>query len=172
MSRNPIVDALTTVEREGLRAIKDAMQKAPLSIAPYVIRNFSKMAAKPSSSRGAKGLRKAKSGNLYWNEPNNTNKLRRLYGNLTRAVTPGERGNVTKTEIKDGAVVTTFSFDSSTTVKAGTETTTLLYGEKWEKGSRPFLGPGTKAYMREEFPRLIKALQTELVDIYNGGGNA
>ena len=169
---NPIVEALERVERDALRAIKAAMQKAPLQIVPFVTANFSKITAKPSTARGAKGLRKAKSGNLYWNEPNATNKLRRLYGNLLRAVTPNDTGNVNKTEIKSGVVELTYSFDSSTSVKAGTKSTTLLYAEKWEKSTRPFLRPGMQAYMKQGFPRLMKALQTDIVDIYNGGGDA
>lgn len=172
MSRNPIVDALTAVERDGLRAIKAMLQRAPLRINPYVVENFTKIAAKPSTARGSKGLRKSRTGSFYWNVPNPTKKLRRLYGNLLRAVTPGEKGNVAKTEIKAGVVELTFSFDSATTVQAGKRSTTLLYGERWEKGTRPFLKPGTDKFMRQEFPRMMRELQTELIDIYNGGGVA
>jgi hypothetical protein len=169
---NPIVDALKAVERDALRAIKAMLQRAPLRMNPYVVQNFSKVAAKPSTARGSKGLRKAKSGNLYWNVPNRTNKLRRLYGNLLRAVTPDERGNVSKAEIKGGVVELTYSFETNTNVQAGTKATTLLYAEKWERSTRPFLKPGTAVFMRQEFPKMMRELQTELVDIYNGGGNA
>jgi len=72
-----LADKYAHIERDIVRALKSTLQKVPVEISAYVTADFEEVTAKPQTERGAKGLRKAKSGLLYWNTTNPTSNLRR-----------------------------------------------------------------------------------------------
>jgi len=163
---NPIQESLSALERDIQRIVKATLQKVPVEISGYVSGEFSSVNAKPSNKRGSKGLRKADSGRIYWNTKNSTSRLRRQYGNLIRALQVGGKGNVSRAEFDSGGreFVIEHSFDDSTIVQAGPEQTTLIYATIHEQGSRPFLEPGMKQYLKKGWPKAIRRLIDELAE--------
>lgn len=165
-----LADKYAHIERDIVRALKSTLQKVPVEISAYATADFEEVTAKPQTERGAKGLRKAKSGLLYWNTTNPTSNLRRQTGNLIRALQVGGKGNVSNTEYDTGSksFVIEFSFDESTAVSNGPQQTTLRYGAIHEEGDRPFLAPAMKSYQKTGFPKAIKRLISELNEILAG----
>jgi hypothetical protein len=97
-----------------------------------------------------------------------------LYGNLTRAITPGEPGNISEVSVDRGVFTVNFSINTNEQVRAGTRTTSLVYAMLHELGkggqkARPFLRPGIAEYMKDQagFAALIKELETDILDKLN-----
>lgn len=156
------------IAKDTLRIIKAATQKAPVEISAYISGNFTKVNAKPSNQRGSKGLRKAKSGRIYWNEPNQTKHLRRQYGNLIKALQVGGKGNVSNLYFEGPDLfVIEHTFDEDTVVNAGPDQTKLVYGAIHERTGRPFMGPGMEQYLKERWPKTVKRLTEELAELFD-----
>jgi len=142
-----IAARLARLERGILAAVKEASQNIPEDLSVFILEEMditSKGAARKTST-GAKVL------------PKNTgSRLRTLYGNLTRALRPGEKGNISKSEFKQGKYTLEFGFDPTTKVTQGPRQGDLRYGLLHEYGgtiAHPggtpyiFVGPGRVAFI-------------------------
>ena len=118
--------------------------------------------------------RSKRTGNLYYSQPNTTNRLRTLYGNLQRALSPDGRfpGNITEVTVSGNEVVLNSGIDLDAKVKAGNRTTTLFYAQIHELGlngkPRPFLEPGIRDFNREVIPEILDDIADELQRFYRG----
>lgn len=135
---------LARLERGILAAVKDAAEMIPerLSIEILDQMDFT------SSTKTKTGGRKL--------PKNSGSRLRTLYGNLTRALQPGGKGNISKSEFKQGKYTLEFGFDPSTKVVQGPRQGDLRYGLVHEyggvvphPGGTPyiFVGPGRVAFI-------------------------
>jgi phage pi2 protein 07 len=137
-----IAQRLDALEQVILREIKTVLQETPIAISAQV----SDFLYPPSYKQG---LRVTESGNRYYTQKNPSDKLRVLYGNITRAVTVNGKGNYKKVEYKNGHFLIEFGYQPDTMVKAGNKTISLEYAamhEAKERGkstsiARPFLEP-------------------------------
>lgn len=157
---------LQRLQTAVLRAVKKGMQRAGDELSAYTLDYMQD----PSKKEGLTKSKRTK-GSLYYNVVNPTNRLRTLYGNLTRALIPGEQGNVNKVTIQGGTFVLGYGFDPDASVKAGPRTTTLFYGILHEQGNggqkkRPFLEPGIKEYLKDNsgFKALVREMMTDVLD--------
>lgn len=132
---------LRAAEAIILKRMKTMMQQAPIEISAFV----GEFLRDPSDKAG---LRKSKSGNLYYTIPNTTDRLRTLYGNIQRAITVRGKGNYNSVEYRNGHFYLEFGYDPSTTVRSGTRTQTLEYAVINE-ATRPFLQPGFSKYLTD-----------------------
>lgn len=134
-----------------VKNIKTLMDTAPKEISAYV----GQYLRDPSDQQGLK--KSQKTGNLYYKEKNTTSRLRTLYGNIQRAITPGRTGNISTVEYRNGHFYLEFAIDTDARVRAGTKTTTLAYAamhEASERGkstapARPFIEPGFAEYFSD-----------------------
>lgn len=79
--------------------------------------------------------------------PNRGNRLRTLYGNLTRALIPGQRGNIAETKANGKDLITvTLGFNPLQKVKQGRRMGDLRYGILHENGGT-ITHPGGTAYI-------------------------
>lgn len=155
---------LARLERGILAAVKDVAQNIPQELTIYVGDYLQGPQMKT-------GMVTAKSGNRYFKPLNSTDRLRTLYGNIQRAITPDEKGNISKVELRNGKFDIEFGYDPQTMVKSGTRNQSLMYAVYNEMGTarakaRPFLRPGFLDYMRDAngFKALIRELETTIVD--------
>lgn len=147
---NDLEARLKKAEAIILKRIKTLMDEAPYGISGFVL----EFMRDPSDQ---KGLVTSKSKSRYYTQPNTTNRLRTLYGNLTRAVTVRGKGNTKSVEYRNGHFYLDFGYDASTVVRAGNKSTTLEYGpmnEAKDRGkstsrARPFLEPGFNKYFQD-----------------------
>lgn len=151
-----IAARLARLERGILAAVKEASQNIPEDLSVFILEEMditSKGAARKTST-GAKVL------------PKNTgNRLRTLYGNLTRALRPGEKGNISKSEFKQGKYTLEFGFDPTTKVTQGPRQGDLRYGLLHEYGGT-IPHPGGTPYIVVEggkavFVSIAKAQEIE-----------
>ncbi len=157
---NAIQKALTRLERGILAVVKEAMQRQPEELAVFT----GEYLRDPSDKSG---LKKSKRGNLYFSTPNTTTRLRTLYGNITRATQPDNKGNISETTIQNGLISVEYGYDPNTSVKAGKRTTTLKYAVINENRGRPFITPGFKAYMNDAqgYKALLKELDAAILEL-------
>lgn len=129
-----ITERLARLERDILRIVKSGAQAIPGEMSEYVKDRMDFTQSK-KAKRGRRVL------------PKNTgNRLRTLYGNLTRALTPGEKGNISKVTTGGSSLVTIeFGFDPTTKVKQGPRMGDLRYGLTHEYGDT-IQHPGGTAY--------------------------
>lgn len=151
---------LERLNRSILAAIKDAAEAIPNELTIFV----GEFMADPSYKTG---LKTAKSGNLYYAQKNSSSRLRTLYGNIQRAIAPGDRGNITKTRIDTRGITVEFGYDPSTKVKSGTRSQSLGYAVINEK-TRPFLQPGFAKFMTDKngAAAILRDLETDIVDAF------
>ena len=98
---------------------------------------------------------------------NTTKKLYTLYGNLQRALTPKQKGSISKIEEgKDDITTTTIGIDTSVEVNAGKYTPTLIYAEAHEE-TRPYFLPGIEAYIAEAQPGYLKDIIADAVQAWD-----
>lgn len=124
---------LEKLERGIVAIVKDKMQRAAIELSDAVLdqMEFTKPKKRKDGSRRL---------------PKNTgSRLRTLYGNLSRAVTPGEEGNISKVTFDGKAMRLRFGFDPSTKVTQGPRKGDLRYGVLHEKGGT-IAHPGGTAY--------------------------
>lgn len=183
---NAIEESLKRLERGVLSAVKETMQRYPQELSIYVREYLIDPNKKDGLAKRGKylntfaNLSKKKSkknktaGDLYYTVPNKTKKLRTLYGNIQRAVTPKGKGNISEVELVGGKIVARYGIDGDTTVTAGSKTTTLTYAVEWDKGERPtdrpFTTPGFKKFMSDAqgYKALMAELETAIVELANG----
>lgn len=124
---------LAKLERGIVAIVKDKMQRAPIELSTYVLdqMDFTKAKKRKDGSRRL--------------PPNGGSRLRTLYGNLSRAVTPGEPGNISKVTFDGKAMRIEFGFDPATKVRQGPRMGDLRYGVLHEKGGT-ISHPGGTAY--------------------------
>lgn len=129
-----ITERLARLERDILAIVKSGAQTMPGAISAFVLDRMDY-----TQSKKAKGGRRVL--------PRNTgNRLRTLYGNLTRALTPGELGNISNVTTGGSKLVTVeFGFDENTKVKQGPRVGDLRYGLTHEYGDT-IPHPGGTAY--------------------------
>jgi hypothetical protein len=127
-------ERLTRLERDILGIVKKGAQTLPFEISAFVLDRMD--FTKPKV--GKKGVRRL--------PPNKGDRLRTLYGNLTRALTPGQKGNVSEVSLGGKSIVNIkFGFDPKTQVKQGPRTGDLRYGVLHEYGGT-IKHPGGTAY--------------------------
>lgn len=149
---NAVTSMLTTLERGIAEAAKQAMQEVPLHQSVYVGEFLHDPSYNTNQVITARG-------NRYYTKPNRTKTLRPLYGNIHRAVTPMDVGNVAHVELKSGIISATFGFDTSASVQAGTRKINLEYAAIQEK-KRPFLSKGFAKFYKD--PQGFKAILDDL----------
>lgn len=147
---------LARLERGILAAVKETSQNIPEDLSVFILEQMditSKGAARKTST-GAKVL------------PKNTgSRLRTLYGNLTRALEVGGKGNISKSEFKQGKYTLEFGFDPTTKVTQGPRQGDLRYGLLHEYGGT-IPHPGGTPYIVVEggkavFVSIAKAQEIE-----------
>lgn len=147
---------LARLERGILAAVKETSQNIPRDLSVFILEQMditSKGAARKTST-GAKVL------------PKNTgSRLRTLYGNLTRALEVGGKGNISKSEFKQGKYTLEFGFDPTTKVTQGPRQGDLRYGLLHEYGGT-IPHPGGTPYIVVEggkavFVSIAKAQEIE-----------
>jgi len=132
-----ITERLDRLNRAILSIVKDAMQRVPLELSAYVLQNMT-IGEQP---------RKTQLGNRRFDSPHGSNRLRTLYGNLTRAVTPGEPGNISRVEVNGANIITAeLGIAEDTKVRQGKRTGTLRYWRIHEYGGT-INHPGGTPYM-------------------------
>lgn len=124
---------LAKLERGILAIVKDKTQRAAVELSSYVLdqMEFTKPKKRKDGSRRL--------------PRNSGSRLRTLYGNLSRAVTPGEKGNVNQITFDGKAMRLRFGFDPTTKVQQGPRVGDLRYGALHEKGGT-IKHPGGTAY--------------------------
>lgn len=142
-----IEDRLKKLEQVILREIKTIAQSVPIGISAEV----GDFLRSPDDKKGL--VKSKKTGNLYYNEPNTTDQLRTLYGNIQRSTLVKGVGNYNKVEFKNGHFIIEFGYTPSTKVRSGNRMITLEYAEKHETGKwggrpRPFLEPGFNQFFK------------------------
>jgi hypothetical protein len=156
---------LEALQQIILREMKNTFQSVPYELSAFA----GLFVGDPSDKTGLK--KSKKTGNLYYSVPNQTDKLRRLYGNLLRSITPRQKGNYSKVDYKSGHFLIEYGYIPSTQVRAGTRTTTLEYvamNEATDRGkstsiARPFLEPGFSEYFND--PSGWESLRQNLEDL-------
>lgn len=118
-----MAERLARLDRSILRIVKDKAQEIPLALSAFILDRMD--STKPERRKdGSRRLPR-----------NKTDRLRTLYGNLTRAVTPGGKGNLSEVKIKGtDNVAIDFGFDPTTKVTQGPRTGDLRYGMLHEYG--------------------------------------
>lgn len=163
---NPILKAIERLEKSVLAIVKRRMvQEAPQVLIAFY-NEFLQPTTKPD--------RKAKSGRLYFSRPNSSNKLRTQYGNIQRALQPGETGNITEVAVTNGVVTVISGINEDATVQAGPDRVSLQYARFHEEGTknykaRPFLNPGFELFIKEGLPDIVAQIEDDLVEEFNGG---
>lgn len=139
-----IAERLARLDRSILRIVKGSAQQLPFMLSAFVLDRMD--FTKPKKGKG--GVRRL--------PPNRGTRLRTLYGNLTRALTPGEKGNVANiTPGGRNLLKFKFGFDPLTQVKQGPRTGDLRYGMLHENGGT-IKHPGGTAYrMRKGRPVFV-----------------
>lgn len=166
MASNPINNALRDLRKAVLPLIKGyLLQEGAANLSTYYVEN-----TRPNTVPD----RKSKRGNLYYSQPNTTNRLRTLYGNIQRALAPDGRnkGNITEIIVEGNEVVLSSGIDLDATVKAGKRRTTLYYAAIHEYGlagfrARPFLEPGIAEFNKKEMPGILEDIADDLTRYYN-----
>jgi len=153
---------LARLERGILAAVKEVAQNIPEDLQVYTEDYLN-----PNEA----GQKTAKSGQRYYPRPNTGTKLRTLYGNISRSLGQGGKGNISNVEFRNGKFEVEYGYDPRTPVKSGKINQTLMYALYNEMGTsrakaRPFLKPGFAAYMRDAngYKALIRELETTIVD--------
>jgi hypothetical protein len=113
---------LARLERGILAAIKETSQNIPEELSIEILDQMD-FTTPGKSKSGARVLPK-----------NSGSRLRTLYGNLTRALQPGGKGNISKSEFKQGKYTLEFGFDPTTKVTQGNRQGDLRYGVLHEYG--------------------------------------
>jgi hypothetical protein len=184
MASNPISDALADLRKAVLPLVKGyLLQEAPQRLQTYYA-NYLQTETKPDA-------RSKKTGQRYYSQPNTSSKLRTLYGNIQRALSPDGRfpGNITELDVKQNKVRLLSGIDFSAKVKAGKRQTTLMYARLHETGEydpepgtkrrtkkegagefkkRPFLKPGFAEFRKKEMPKILEEIADELQRYYLG----
>lgn len=111
--------------------------------------------------------RKAKPGNVrrYYPDANSTDKLRTLYGNLSRALSRKGHGNIFNVEATPTGLKITSGIDISVMVNAGGKSIPLIYAF-YNEATRPFQGPGFADYVTIDYPEQIEGILNELEKHY------
>jgi len=139
-----IAARLARLERGILAAIKETSQNIPEELSIFILDEMD-FTSSVKTKTGARKLPK-----------NSGSRLRTLYGNLTRALQPGGKGNISKSEFKQGKYTLEFGFDPTTKVTQGPRQGDLRYGLLHEyggtiphPGGTPyiFVGPGRVAFI-------------------------
>lgn len=162
---NPIVKAIQELEANIYKVVKRRLlQEGPQMLIAYY-NDFLQPTTVPD--------KKAKSGRRYFSRPNDKNKLRTQYGNIQRALQPGETGNITDVVIANGNVQLVSGIDTNAKVQAGPDTVSLMYAKWHEEGTknfkaRPFLNPGFEAFVKEEVPKIMELIEGDLLELYRG----
>lgn len=117
-----IAARLARLERGILAAIKETSQNIPEELSIFILDEMD-FTSSVKTKTGARKLPK-----------NSGSRLRTLYGNLTRALQPGGKGNVSKSEFKQGKYTLEFGFDPTTKVTQGPRQGDLRYGLLHEYG--------------------------------------
>lgn len=139
-----IAERLARLDRSILRIVKGSAAQLPFMLSAFVLDRMD--FTNPKKGKG--GVRRL--------PPNRGTRLRTLYGNLTRALTPGEKGNVSNV-ITGGRDLLTiqFGFDPSTQVKQGPRMGDLRYGVLHEYGGTINHPGGTAYFMRKGRPVFV-----------------
>lgn len=156
MSETPN-EYLDQLQRLVLSLAKSAVQRVPLE-ASFVVGEFKQG---PQPSPGLVIAKKSKQ--RYYSVPNKTKKLRSIYGNIDRAITPGDKGNISNVTIEGGRIIVEMGIDTSVTVQSGNYSKSLAYAVINEK-TRPYMTPGLALYNKRDFPKLMDDLVTDLLD--------
>lgn len=139
-----IAARLARLERGILAAVKETSQNIPEELSEFILQQMD-FTSSTKTKTGARKLPK-----------NAGNRLRTLYGNLTRALEVGGKGNISKSEFKQGKYTLEFGFDPATKVTQGPRQGDLRYGLLHEyggtiphPGGTPyiFVGPGRVAFI-------------------------
>jgi len=159
-----IANAIAVLEKNLLTVIKRRFVQEGPQILQTKYADYLRIQTTPD--RQAK-----KSKRLYYSTANNSDKLRRLYGNITRATIQGEAGNISHVEVVGGKVVFISGIDEDTKVKAGPDMVSLEYARFHEEGTtnykaRPFLGPGFEDFLRDGVPDIMDAIADDLAKLY------
>jgi len=118
-----MAERLARLERGILGIVKAKAQMMPFAVSAFVLDRIDFTKAK----KGKGGVRRL--------PPNKGDRLRTLYGNLTSALKPGEKGNISDVKIGGQNILNiTFGFDPKTQVKQGPRTGDLRYGVLHEYG--------------------------------------
>jgi hypothetical protein len=159
-----IANAIAVLEKNLLTVIKRRfVQEGPQILQTYYSDYLQPMTTPDRQAQ--------KSKRLYYSTKNNSDKLRRLYGNITRATIQGEAGNISHVEVVGGKVVFISGIDEDTKVKAGPDMVSLEYARFHEEGTtnykaRPFLGPGFEDFLRDGVPDIMDAIADDLAKLY------
>ena len=162
---NALTKAIENLQRVVLSTVKRRIvQEGPKILIAYY-NDFLQPATKPD--RQAK-----KSKRLYYSKPNDSSRLRTLYGNIQRSLQEGESGNITEVVVKGDAVSFISGIDENATVQAGPDRITLAYARFHEEGTknfraRPFLNPGFALFMKEGYPDIIAQIERDLLKAFN-----
>lgn len=117
-----IAARLARLERGILAAIKETSQNIPEELSEFILQQMD-FTSSTKTKTGARKLPK-----------NSGSRLRTLYGNLTRALEVGGKGNISKSEFKQGKYTLEFGFDPTTKVTQGPRQGDLRYGLLHEYG--------------------------------------
>lgn len=165
MASNPISKALADLAKNVRPLIKGYLEQE----SPVILQSYYDAYLNAQSTPD----RKAKSGRRYYSRPNDSSKLRRLYGNVVRAVQVGQPGNIYSLTIAGNNIIMVSGIDTDTKVKAGPDTVTLKYAELHEMGTqrfrkRPFLGPGFEDFNKDALPEILSRFADDLAERYGG----
>lgn len=148
-----IAARLARLERGILAAVKETSQNIPEELSEFILQQMDST----SSTKTKTGARKL--------PKNSGSRLRTLYGNLTRALEVGGKGNISKSEFKQGKYTLEFGFDPTTKVTQGPRQGDLRYGLLHEYGGT-IPHPGGTPYIVVEggkavFVSIAKAQEIE-----------
>lgn len=117
-----IAARLARLERGILAAVKETSQNIPEELSIFILDEMD-FTSSVKTKTGGRKLPK-----------NSGSRLRTLYGNLTRSLQPGGKGNISKSEFKQGKYTLEFGFDPMTKVTQGPRQGDLRYGLLHEYG--------------------------------------
>lgn len=148
-----IAARLERLQRGILAAVKETSQNIPEDLSVFILDQMD-FTSSVKTKTGARKLPK-----------NSGSRLRTLYGNLTRALQPGGKGNISKSEFKQGKYTLEFGFDPTTKVTQGPRQGDLRYGLLHEYGGT-IPHPGGTPYIVVEggkavFVSIAKAQEIE-----------
>lgn len=148
-----IAARLARLERGILAAVKETSQNIPEDLSVFILDEMD-FTSSVKTKTGGRKLPK-----------NSGSRLRTLYGNLTRALQPGGKGNISKSEFKQGKYTLEFGFDPTTKVTQGPRQGDLRYGLLHEYGGT-IPHPGGTPYIVVEggkavFVSIAKAQEIE-----------
>ena len=130
-----VTQRLERLQRSIQAIVKDAMQRVPGELSAYILQ-FMEFTTSQKTQLGNRRV-----------PPNTGNRIRTLYGNLTRAVTPGERGNISRVEVSGENLITAeLGIDEKVKVQQGTRQGDLRYWKIHEFGGT-IDHPGGTPYM-------------------------